>query len=368
MKLFSCPSCAGIVYFESRSCESCGHQLAYNPETDDMVTLPSAEASPGDAACAAVQARYCANSAHDVCNWVVTSGGAEILCACCRHNHLVPNLSIDGNIVKWRKLEWAKHRLFYSLKRLNLPTETNTERESGGLVFDFVSPEGAADKPVMTGHDNGLITLNIEEADDATRERNRSQLHEPYRTLLGHFRHEIGHYYWDRLILDEGLTADFARVFGDETSDYEAALKSYYEGGPPSDWRDHFISAYASSHPWEDFAETWAHYLHIVDTLEMADSLGIGAAAYSIEKSTVPLQVHFDLRQMPEMDEMVKMWIPIASCLNDLDRCMGVADSYPFVLTAEVIKKLAFIHDLVRGGVGLARSGDPVDGKIATAA
>jgi len=66
--------------------------------------------------------------------------------------------------------------------------------------------------PVLTSHCNGLITLNIAEADDAERERRRVKFHEPYRTLLGHLRHEVAHYYWDRLIANSKWLSGFSRL------------------------------------------------------------------------------------------------------------------------------------------------------------
>src|SRR6202044_2237030 len=154
--------------------------------------------------------------------------------------------------------------------------ETRLENPEFGLAFDVLAdpPEGAGET-VRTGHENGVITMNLAEADDAIREQRRTELGEPYRTLLGHFRHEVGHYYWDRLVRDGGRLDECRDCFGDETRDYGDALRKYYAEGPPPDWRGNFVSAYATAHPWEDFAETWAHFLHITDTLEMAGSLGI---------------------------------------------------------------------------------------------
>ena len=178
-------------------------------------------------------------------------------------------------MLPWRKLEAAKHRLFYTLLRLNLPIETRNENPEG-LAFDFLADQPAQSGPkVMTGHDNGLITIALAEADDAERERRRTAMGEPYRTLLGHFRHEVGHYYWDRLVRDEGRLDPCRAVFGDDSQDYEQALQRHYAEGAPANWQENFVSAYATTHPWEDFAETWAHYLHIVDTLEMAGAFGV---------------------------------------------------------------------------------------------
>src|SRR5262249_30415694 len=204
--------------------------------------------------------RLCGNAEHDVCNWLVPADDAEIFCAACRHNRTIPDLANPENLVHWRKIEFAKHRLFYTLLRLRLPLATRSE-DANGLAFDFLSnPVGGAQgqAPVMTGHSGGLITLNVAEADAPERERQRKTMGEPYRTLLGHFRHEIGHYYWDRLVADSPAIEEFRQLFGDEREDYGAALQRHYADGPAPDWTEHFVTAYASSHPWEDFAETWA--------------------------------------------------------------------------------------------------------------
>src|SRR6202034_3452122 len=142
-------------------------------------------------------------------------------------------------------------RLFYTLLKLRLPLAGG--QNSTALTFDSLDPEAAAaGPPVMTGHDNGVITLNVAEADDAERERMRGKLGELYRTLLGHFRHEIAHYYWDRLIADTPRLEPFRQIFGDERNDYGQALQTYYANAAPADWAENFISAYPSSHPWED--------------------------------------------------------------------------------------------------------------------
>jgi hypothetical protein len=215
--------------------------------------------------------RFCANAEYDACNWLIPLDSHELLCASCRHNRTIPDLTDAVNLSLWQKLEMAKHHLFYGLLRLRLPLETRQEKPEYGLAFDvLVDDPGGPGGIVQTGHQNGVITLNLAEADDAIREKRRTELGEPYRTLLGHFRHEIAHYYWDRLVRDNDRLSSFRTCFGDERQDYDQALKTYYAEGPPADWRGRFVSAYASAHPWEDFAETWAHFLHIVDTLEMA--------------------------------------------------------------------------------------------------
>jgi hypothetical protein len=204
-------------------------------------------------------------------------------------------------------------------------------------------------KNIMTGHDDGLITVALEEADDAERENRRTSMHEPYRTLLGHFRHEVGHYYWDVLVRDGGQLDGYRTVFGDERADYGQALQNYYANGAPANWRDNFVSAYATAHPWEDFAETWAHYLHIVDTLEMARAFGMHVHPPLAKEGELEAEVDFQPYRAPDVPTLVDTWIPLSNALNALNRTMGQPDIYPFILSPAVVKKLGAIHDLIHG-------------------
>ena len=224
----------------------------------------------------AVKYKYCSNSQYHVCNWLLPYESNDQFCIACELNRTIPDLNQPGNLEKWGRIEQAKHRLIYSLLRFKLPVVSKVQDEENGIAFDFKADENkAGGKRLLTGHDNGLITLNIAEADDALREMARNNMDEVYRTLLGHFRHEIGHYYWDRLIKNTDRLPAFRKIFGDETFDYAEALKQHYAKPTSDAWKDNFISAYASSHPWEDWAETWAHHLHIVDTMETAYSFGM---------------------------------------------------------------------------------------------
>jgi len=201
---------------------------------------------------------------------------------------------------------------------------------------------------VMTGHDNGRITISLAEADDAERERRRSAMQEPYRTLLGHCRHEIGHYYWDRLIRDTPLLDACRETFGDDTLDYAQALKRHYENGPPAGWQENFVSGYAASHPWEDFAESWAHYFHIVDTLEMAREFGVDIHPRLEVGRELKTHIDFSPYRAESVVELVDAWLPLTFALNSINRCMGQADLYPFILTPAIVRKLGFIHELAR--------------------
>ncbi len=344
MHLFVCQNCGNRLFFENACCEGCGATLGFESSRMEIVALtpgdgPDLWQAVGDTA---RSFRFCANSGSAACNWLVDDGAGEDFCACCRTNLTVPDLSDPENLQRWRQIEVAKRRLFYSLMRWRLPIASRTDAPETGLAFEFLS-DAATDEPVLTGHDEGLITLNIVEADDAERERRRAEMGEPYRTLLGHFRHEIGHYYWDRLVRDAGRLTACRAMFGDDSVDYGEALERHYAEGAPADWQQHYVSAYASSHPWEDFAETWAHYCHIVDTLETAAAFRVSVGEES--------RVEFDPYTPGPFANVMDGWLPLTFALNALNRSMGLPDLYPFVLAPAVVEKLGFIHQLVHGEV-----------------
>jgi hypothetical protein len=348
MKLFSCQGCGNLLYFENIRCESCGRTLGYLPDLTEISALDPKEGGGWTALAAqGVPYRFCRNFEHGVCNWMLPADSHEEFCAGCRHNRTIPDLSVEGNAQLWGKIEIAKHRLFYSLLRLGLPLENRADDPDHGLVFDFLQdPPDSHAHGVMTGHDNGLITLAVREADDAVREKVRGEMGEPYRTLLGHFRHEIGHYFWDRLVASEqGWLEAFRALFGDDRQDYGQALQKHYDEGAPADWADSFVSIYATTHPWEDFAETWAHYLHIVDTLETAGAFGLKVKPRRA-RGELTAEISFDPYRAPRMDTLIDAWLPIEFATNSLNRSMGQLDLYPFVLSPKVIEKLAFIHAL----------------------
>jgi hypothetical protein len=284
-----------------------------------------------------------------VCNWGLPADDPHALCESCRLTRVIPDLGVPGNKEAWYKLEVAKRRLVYTLLKLGCPVRNQTDDPERGLAFEFLADTpDPNDAPVLTGHANGVITLNIAEADDAERERRRIQLHEPYRTLLGHFRHESGHYYWDRLIAGTPQLDPFRGRFGDERADYAAALKAHYDNGPPTDWRDRFVSAYAAAHPWEDWAETWAHYLHMIDTLETAADCGLSLRPSRKDEPTLKAVVPPDSPRA-SFDRLIDAWFPLTYALNNLNRGLGLPDGYPFVLSAPAVDKLRFVHEVVAG-------------------
>ena len=289
------------------------------------------------------------------CNWLVDALGPQTpdgLCRACRLNHTIPDLNDAAhpdNGILWGRVELAKRRLVSNLLALGLPVASRVSEDTErGMMFDFLrSPD--LGPHVMTGHNTGLITLNLLEADDAVREAARSAMREPYRTLLGHFRHEIGHYYWDRLVWGTVWMDGFHQLFGDETQDYAASLKKNYEQGPPDQWWLHYVSAYASMHPWEDWAECWAHYLHMRDTVDTALSLGLATDSAQLEFTPFTLDALYQ-PEHPEAQHFLDFlndWTRLTTLLNEMSRSMGQPDFYPFVLPREVVAKLHFIHLLV---------------------
>lgn len=349
MKLFKCQSCQQPTYFENRFCGACGHALGYMPVAGQLAALEPA----GGVEYSALTrqrplVRYCQNVAHDACNWLIPAAQAEPFCLACRHNRIIPDISVPQNLERWQKMEIAKHRLFYTLIALRLPLRNLLDDPEHGLAFDFLADNPAAETQILTGHESGLITINLNEADDAIREQLRTAMGEPYRTLLGHFRHEVGHYFWDVLVHDGGKLDECRAVFGDDSMDYGEALQRHYAQGAPGNWQDQFISAYATAHPWEDFAETWAHYLHIVDTLETASAFGLRVHPTASNARALHADIDFDPHKAVTIEKLIDAWLPLTFAVNSLNRSMGQADLYPFIVSAAVIRKLQFIHDVIR--------------------
>lgn len=349
MKIFHCDHCEQLVFFENSACLSCGHPLAFLPDIYAIGSLaPTEDGTLQCPAPAAQHQRYrlCDNyTQHNVCNWAIVADDPNPLCIACRTTQVIPDLTRNGNLALWYLLETAKRRLIYNLMQLKLPLADKRTDPANGLAFEFLAdPEDPTAPRVLTGHADGLITISLAEADDAEREKRRNELNEPYRTLLGHFRHEIGHYYWDRLIRDSDRLSGFRALFGEERADYNAAVTNYYAKGAPVDWQTNFISAYATMHPWEDWAECWAHYLHMFDTLETAACSGLSLKPKRRDEPALNAA-----RVSPNsFDAMIDAWAPLTYVLNNLNRGLGQPDGYPFVLSTPVIEKLRFIHDTIR--------------------
>jgi len=367
VKLFSCDACGYTLYFHNVLCTRCGHQLGFVPERLELAAFDEVE----QGAWRRVQTpagggeyyRPCANySRFNACNWMVEAGDPQELCTACRLNRAIPDLSFERNKNLWRLLQAEKNRLVYSLLRLGLPLVNKQESPETGLAFDILgdpSPRFREDGAVVTGHANGVVTLDVAEADDAVRERVRLEMAEPYRTLLGHFRHESGHYFWDRLVRGSRWLEPFRQRFGNESIDYDAALQRHYAEGPPADWMQNHVSGYASSHPWEDWAETWAHYLHMIDTLETAWQFGLTLSPMVGRGDDLERDSSLDPYQSQEFQRLFERWMALTVALNSLNQSMGQPDAYPFVLTPAVRDKLSLVHEIVHDQGDMPRRGGP---------
>ncbi len=350
MRIFHCDHCDNLVFFENTDCIQCGHVLAFLPDLMEIGSLDRVGDDTWRSPHPAAQGRtyrLCNNYAGaQVCNWAVDARHDETLCEACRLTTTIPDLTVEGHQGAWYKLEVAKRRLVYTLLNLHLPIAPRA-RDARGLAFEFLADAADGPPAVLTGHTGGVITINLAEADDAERERRRHALGEPYRTLLGHMRHESGHYYWDRLIDGTDRLDEFRARFGDEREDYQAALQRHYANGAPADWQTRFVTAYASAHPWEDWAETWAHYLHMTDTLETAAACGVSIRPRRRDEPTLAKVPSTAGTLASPFDRLIASWYPMTYLLNSLNRGLGLADAYPFVLSSPAVEKLRFVHDTI---------------------
>lgn len=349
--------CGQPVFFDNTSCLRCGAALGYHPKQGTLLSLePGTDTDEwrvqqgGNLEGASFQ--RCQNLHSPArCNWLVSDPASAPFCLACSLNLTIPDLSLSDNADCWHRTEEAKRRLVAQLVMLGLPVVSRTIDPEQGLGFQLLRQQPGAE-PVMTGHMDGVITLDIAEADPAHREQVRQNMHEPYRTLLGHFRHESGHYYWDRLVRDNPhwLNA-FRELFGDERLDYQQALEKHYRDGPPPNWNDTYISSYAASHPWEDWAETWAHYLHMTDTLNVALDFGMHLDTLTLYidpfESSQLQGFQNDNEDRERFLAFINRWVQLSSVLNVLARSMGQPDIYPFVLTTHSLRKLFMVHAVV---------------------
>lgn len=346
MQRFVC-NCGNILFFDNFKCLRCGNEVGYDCKGGTMVVIQSAGGM-----------RRCGNGIkHGACNWVVPAQKGEYLCPACTLNRTIPDLSAPRNLLLWGRMETAKRRLVYTLLRLGFTLPTLKENAQAGLAFDIVS--SFANPEATMGHLNGVITVNLEEADDTYRQINRQQLNESSRTLLGHFRHETGHYVWQRwvgpLMWNDPLRNALRHRFGDERADYNTALAAHYKNGAQSGWEQGHISAYATSHPWEDWAETWAHYLQIIDGLETCEGLGLNAESSALKVAPFPAQAGVLPPMLPpspaadaEFLTWLQRWVCLATMLNEISASLGQPLLYPFVLSVGVAQKLRLVHHLVK--------------------
>jgi len=331
--------CDQFVFLDELTCRHCGAELGFHH--------PSLTFTPADPQGVEVDGERwfpCGNRPWG-CNWLVAESAGMGRCFSCSLTRRQPPAS---DTVAWEKLAdagVAKRRLMVQLLELGLPIVPFYERE-GGLGFDLLS-SFSENKPVMIGHANGIVTIDLAETLDARREALRVSLGEPYRTMLGHFRHEIGHYFQNVLIRDTATWDECRALFGDERASYRDALTRHYRDGAPENWRESYISEYATMHPWEDFAECFAHYLHIRNTLATA-----AAAGMVLQTDRAPGIVDHDI--VPESDysdatseQMLADWAWVSLFFNRVNRAMGQRDLYPFELPEPVHEKLAFLHRLI---------------------
>ncbi|TFV58867.1 hypothetical protein E4P42_10220 [Mycobacterium sp. PS03-16] len=336
MRDFNCPNCGQRLAFENSLCLNCGSALGFS--LDDMALLVIAPPADSDHAGAVSERQYrlCANMHLAECNWLVEKGPVAQLCASCALTRTRPQDTDTTALAAFAVAERAKRRLIAELHELKLPIVGRDEDPDYGLAFDLLSSEA---EKVFTGHANGIITLDLAEGDDVHRERLRVAMDEPYRTLLGHFRHEIGHYYFYRLIgPSPAYLARFTELFGDPDTDYQAALDRHYSQGAPDGWEADHVSSYATMHPAEDWAETFAHYLHIRDTLDTAAAFGFAPAGATFERRVLGRS---------GFDTIIEMWLPLSWALNMVNRSMGRDDLYPFVLPPPVLEKMRFLHTVI---------------------
>jgi hypothetical protein len=328
MRAFTCGNCGQLLFFENTLCLRCAAPLGFVPSRLDLVVLDSADGNG---------LRGCANAVVAQCNWMLEPEEPGPMCRSCRLTRTRPGDGDDNGLFAFAKAEAAKRRLVHELLELGLPIGED-------LAFDLLSSHSG---PVLTGHDDGVITIDLAESDDARREARRAQLGEPYRTMLGHFRHEIGHYYWPILVQRAGTLDRWRELFGDERADYQEALARHYELGPRADWSQQHVSAYATMHPWEDWAETFAHYLHIRDALGTAAAFGMIVAGPAAASDGSLTAAPTALTGRRAFAAIIGEWLPLTYALNAVNRSMGRDDLYPFTLAPTVIDKLAFVHDHV---------------------
>lgn len=320
VRSFWCPRCGQLVFFENTECLRCELELGFDAQQRTIV-----DATAG---------LRCANQQLAGCNWLVTETGG--LCTSCRLTRTRPPEEDAEATAAFADAEAAKRRLVFQLLELDLPLSSWTD-EPGGLAYDLLS---STNEQVVTGHEDGIVTIDLAESDDPHREQIRADMGEPYRTMLGHLRHETGHYYWPVLVERAGRLDGFRELFGDERADYGEAMTRHYEQGAPAGWESEHVSAYATMHPWEDWAESFAHYLHIRDTTQTAAAFGI-----RVERRDEALSANPDVDSNgASFESILADWLPLSYALNAVNRSMGRDDLYPFVLSPAVVEKLTWVH------------------------
>ena len=317
MLIFNNPVGSGTLWFHDLATAD-GTPVAYDPQARAFVSMPP----------------FCANRDVIGCNWIAPKQGA--FCRSCAMTALAPDPEIPGAMANWAETEAAKRWVIDNLGRWHW----FRPEDPGTRPFFHMLADGDTLAPM--GHGDGVVTISVSEADAVVRTTRKEALNEPYRTMIGHMRHEIAHMLWWRLSLREDFLTAFREMFGDERADYPAALQRHYEHGPSRDWELFYLTSYASSHPHEDWAETVAHLVHLTD---ITDSF----VATGLVSPEMPRH-NWDAYAEPDTATLVRVASALTTRVNHVNRSMGLSDIYPFVLSEKARQKLAFVHDWLRRG------------------
>jgi hypothetical protein len=346
MKIFECPHCLNPLAFESTHCERCGHAVGYLNQYSELKLLVQGEHGKIYSEEGRTY-QYCQHHQHGVCNWLVPTDSVHSLCDVCLLDQNLSGITSEEQRVTWKKMEQAKHRLIYSLNRLNLPVVSKSDAPDHGLSFEFLTEEYPS-SPVRNGYSNGLITINLARADAGSTGSLRHRIEEHHGSIMSFLRHEIGHYYWEQLVLsNRAILQTFRELFGDEIPDYDQALDQHHQIGPPDNWQKDYSSKYATFHARADWAETWSHYLYLMDLLESAYALGLSIRPNLQSASSMSMYASFDPYKETEFEKILDAVIPLTFAVSHLNQRTEQPNLYSFSIPEPVIRKLRFVHQLL---------------------